>query len=330
MKRDGFISVLTLMILCIISMFCISILYTSQIQTLLAFGSQKGTQAKIFGEDKINRLIYNENYRKKYIYPHLVKVCKNNYIQDKYIVLLDDEGFKESNKNRVEISFKNKNNRKYINIESSGRYNDIRNTTVFVGTIIKNIFESEQAYIQKSKLTENEAGELDDLLNLIKKDIREYNKDLVLDFTKVFTDSRILTINLLNNKEIIMDFNNTKLNTKHILVVLENKFLKDNQVIIGSDLLPNDDLIKLSGILYIEGDLIINQAFSFTGIIIIDDGDIIVNTDIDPHIEGIVIHKDGGQNIAEIIPVYNQEKIYYYGVHLPGFMDPKKEIIKKY
>lgn len=329
MKRTGFVSIIVLLIICLISIFCISITFNNNLQLALAFSSKKGMQLKILGEDKINRLIYDKHYTMKYIFPSLRRECQDGFKPKSYKIVLDDEVFGETNKDIVNISFEDKDNRKYLTIQTVTNYKDISNTTIFNGPVINHIFESGQAYIEDSYLEESDIETLDKLMELIKKDIKDYNVNFSSNLMRIYADSRIISVILSDNNEVIIDYNNIKLHTKNNLLVLENKFSKDTGLVIGSTSKKND-VIDLSGVLYVEGDLVINQPINFKGIMIINGGDIVINTDITSTIMGMIIHRGEIVNMDKLDLIYHKDNIYYYGIHLPGFMNPQLGVIKKY
>lgn len=298
-------------------------------QLFITLANKKNIQLKIHGENKINRLVYDKYYTMKYIYPYLKRECENNFKKDEYQVILDDEVFKEENGDTINIRFMDRNHRKYITLETITTYEEISNIILFRGSIINDIFEKGQAYISESNLHEEETENFNALMNSIKDEIKEYSLDTATDFVKIYADSRMIRLNTLGTGEIVTDYNNMILNTKKNLVVLEKKFSTDTGLIIGCNS-KEEELLNLSGILYVEGNLIINQNFQFNGIIIINKGDIIVNTDISPSIMGMLIHRGEVESIYDLNIVYNRDNVYYYGIHLPGFIYPQLEVIKKY
>jgi len=89
----------------------------------------------------------------------------------------------------------------------------------------------------------------------------------------------------------------------------------------------------LSGILYVEGDLEICSNAKFNGIIVVNGGNIIVNSDVKPSIDGLIILNDYSGDEAllkkSIDIKYNEEIVKKYGIYLKNFIKPKLESIKE-
>lgn len=89
----------------------------------------------------------------------------------------------------------------------------------------------------------------------------------------------------------------------------------------------------LTGILYVEGNLEICSNIKFNGIIIINGGNIIVNSDVKPSIDGLIILNDysGDETLLmkNIDIKYNEETVKKYGIYLNNFIQPKLESIKE-
>jgi hypothetical protein len=110
---------------------------------------------------------------------------------------------------------------------------------------------------------------------------------------------------------------------KDIFFIIKNKINTPVELII-------DNNLDLSGIIFLEGNLVINSKFTFKGIIILKgvDSNIIVNTTERPVLNGIVL-TEGDTSFSDHIELkYDSGFICKYGIYLPGFLEPKLEVIK--
>lgn len=131
----------------------------------------------------------------------------------------------------------------------------------------------------------------------------------------------IANVGLANEK--VTDFT-----YESIIVHLKRDTVEDRILTIGS--IEDEGLIKMNGVLYIEGDLIIDQDFEFVGLIIINEGNVIINAENSLTINGMLIYKGDTLDINSISLVYDQKNIYKNASFLPGFLDIYINAIKKY
>jgi len=330
MKRTGFISIIILQIMSIILIFGISITYNNISMLSISSSETKTLQLNTLSESILNRLIYNPYYIKKYIYPYLKKECKDNFKKDMYKVKLNEDLFKDIKGQYINIKFDDINNRKYLNIKTEILYQNVSSNISCSGPIINDLFELGNPYINYSQLEAEEIESFDFLLDSIKNEMKDYRKDLSSKFASIFLKDDSLTITRSNNNELITNFNDKKLNTKHNFLFIEKDKNKNLELIIGEEDHINDKKINLSGIIFIEGNFVVNQDLDFKGILIVQDGEFIINKDVDLNVEGIIIHKGYINKFPQLNLSYNKDYIYYYGIELPGFMNLYPELIKKY
>lgn len=329
MKENGFISIIILQIISIISILLISLLYNETSILSISNSINKNIQSDIISESNLNRLLYNKDYRKKYIYPYLKEECKDGFKKDEYSIKLEEDEFEYIRGNNIYIRFKDKEDRKYMDIQTEIIYQEVSKTIVSTGPVINNIFELGNPYINYNDLESDEITNFNLLMNGIEDEMEEYMKDFPERFDSMFIEDKSLKLSFFDSDKIIVNSYNQILNTKH-LVLFNKKKVKDTVQLIIGDELDKDKKINISGILFIEGDLIINKDFNFNGILIIKNGNLIINNYTNFNLEGILIHKGNIEEFGKFNPYYNKRDIYYYGIELPGFMIPQPEIIKKY
>lgn len=90
----------------------------------------------------------------------------------------------------------------------------------------------------------------------------------------------------------------------------------------------------IQGIIYVEGDIILYDNVVICGIIVVENGSIIVEGEGRPTIDGLVIlskYDDDLELLNELVDVnYNKEYIHRYGPLLPNYFEPELEVLKIY
>ena len=121
-----------------------------------------------------------------------------------------------------------------------------------------------------------------------------------------------------------------RFSSKEVIIIIKSSGEQISNFSIG-EITNLDEKIDISGIIYVEGNIIISSNFNFNGIIIVNNGEIIVESNKKPRIRGMVI-MDNLLNYnlftEKVDIVYDRYSIYKYGTYLPGFIDLKINVIK--
>lgn len=329
MKKNGFISIIVLQLVTIISMFVLALIYNNINTLSLANSLNNKIQANIISESNINRLLHKDKYIMKYIYPYVQIECRDGFKKDLYEVKLEEDEFKYIKRDRIYVSFEDREDRKYVNIQAEIIYEGISKTIVSTNSAINKIFELGSPYINSNNLEDIEGKKFNFFLNEVQDKIGSYIKDLPEKFTSILVEDKLLEINYYNSKEVSINLENQILNNRH-LILFNSKNDRDRVNLVIGDHLEKDKEITLSGVLFVEGDLIINQDLNFNGIIVIKDGDLLVEEDVSFNQEGIIIHKGDIEDLGKLNLTYKKDYINFYGIELPGFFLLQPEVIKRY
>ena len=90
-----------------------------------------------------------------------------------------------------------------------------------------------------------------------------------------------------------------------------------------------DQRVFIRGNIYCEGDLKISSPFELEGNLILNNGNLIINTDSKPIIKGKVFERTcDGLDVDSIHLDSEKRYIYRYGSYLPGFLDMNINVIK--
>ncbi|MCF6460079.1 hypothetical protein [Clostridium sp. Cult3] len=337
--NKGFISILALLVMATILVSSLFLSYSSNLEYMILNSSKNNTQAFYLAEGKILMVLNKDKYYKDMLLPRLEEYLKKGRIADpdKKIIILDDEDMIEGdNYNRINLSFSKEDNRRLIELQTQAIYNNIKRKAIAKLTIINEIFEMGlpvvSTSILKNEKTEIYMGYMDYLQQEIQ--IPPLNSDMMgieaMDYDRINIIKRIdnqTNVELYRNS-IEMPIKGYTLNREKVFLLAQNT---GNGITIVSILseVPSD-LIVLKGIMYVEGDLKVYNDMEFNGILIVNGGKIFVEPNIKAKFNGIVL----GENAEELLDYedvevnYSIHEIKNNGIYLPGFIDPKVEVIK--
>lgn len=339
-KDKGFITILSLLVMGIILISSMFLNYSSNIEYMIVNSSKNNTQALYLVEGKILTVINNPKYFDNIILPGVKEFFKYGRIKDdnKRHIILDDEDLIEGdNYKKVNLSFYREENRIILELQTNSTYNNIKRNGVAKLTVVNEIFERGIPIIFPSGLEEKDklykeymeylqreiyippleenmmAVEIDDyeIINILKKiDGRTY-------------------IELYRN-DIKYPIKKYCLDRDKIFLLVKNDTQKNINVNILSD--KPGEVVKLNGIIYIEGDFRIYTNVEFSGIAIINDGNINVESDSKLKMKGILLVDDGEKLLDDekIDIEYDFDDIKNTGIYLPGFIDIKIKSINIY
>lgn len=329
MKKKGFITIFVLFIMIISIMIVLYIIHLVHHQTLIEEAYQDKIQAELLAESKMLRLFYDEDYFHNLLVPKIHYYFKNQSAGNALTFeLIFDANMDEGDLNKVVNGrFFNMNDRKYVGLEAKTNYKGFTSNVIANGTIVNNLFEMNKNPLVSFDLDLDTCNKLELLYknlydNIHINDLPDGIKGIhtydhkILKLRKV--DSKVKeVIKIRNEVESIETFN------KDIFLFIKNKINTPVELII-------DNNIDLSGIIFLEGNLVINSKFTFKGIIILKgvDSNIIVNTTEKPVLHGIVF-TEGDTSFSDYVDLrYDSGFICKYGMYLPGFLEPKLEVVK--
>ena len=354
MKKDGFISVLALLIIVVVFANCIYIFHLVSLQSHIARNSQKNIQSRIIADHKVNLLLFDNNNLEHILKPELYRILRNTYppyknrdenndgVPDGNIISIP--GNTELGSNILSVKVRLQGSQRILNMSPipmnydetttmilniETEYEGIHNFVEIKARIINKIFEIEEPYISELRMMEHDLmDEFNHLMDFMEAEIFDHDPKGTSAVVKLNLEGDGL-INEQYIVEVLEDMNkNHTHRSKHMLLN-----------IIASDHRPNIEIrhsrdrnerVFLRGNIYCEGDLIISSPFELEGNLILNNGNILLNTDAKPIIKGKVFYRgDGAFNPCDINLDSEKRHIYLYGSYLPGFIDIKIDVIKK-
>ncbi len=336
--KNGFISIVSLIVMSIVLTMSLYLVNISKMEHLIINAGNNKSRSYYQAENKIYLSLYDDKYYINQLYLKLIYIFRNNRfgIESNRVILDDDDLELEDNIKDVWFKFIDEDKRIKMNLTTSSIVNGIKSKLTSSGTVVSDLFEIDKAILSLNSIEDKYRSEF-------KKIIKVINEDINID--KCYKDSEMFGIELRDYNKYILSksySNNYEITSTKNIDKYHIKGFNQSEVFIIARQSGNvefyigdpekmDGNIKLSGIIYIEGDLIISSDFDFNGIIIVKDGQIINESMKKCKIEGLLI-MENIINYDEFVQkndiIRSRHLIYKYGTYLPGFLDPKIDIIK--
>lgn len=340
-KNKGFVSIIVLTVMYVLIVMGLYLDYKARLEYLILNSTSNNIQSYYLSEGKVIMSIHEEKYYSNQLYPILIDVFRNNRFstKKKYIKIENEDLYLDDNLNIVNISFTDKNNRKQLILNSESNYKGLISKVVASGTLVNELFEIQYPVLDANTLSNKYEEDFRVLLDKISDEIsvKDYTEANNI-YAREFLNFDYIYLNTESaNKYKITAYKNSldspdieSFHNQDIFLICRNN--NDNRIslFLGDPENQIED-IRLFGIIFVEGDLILSSNFEFNGIIIVKDGEIIINSPNRPKIYGLVI-LDNVHNCNEFVNnadiIYNNRNIYIYGTYLPGFLESKINLIK--
>lgn len=339
MDRKGFISVIALLVMVLIFMDIVFLLYMGNLQLSLSKFSTMNIKSNYMAEDMINRILYDKVKFNKYFRESIFResrgyassVCDSKTV--KKIVKEENFDFCE---------FKIDKSSKKMNLNLISNCKDIKCLSKVYIDLVNDIFKIETPIVDINILAEAKREEFEVYLNSL-EGIFDYEPRLDMEISgtnifkyNIYNKAKIL-INDSNNKNILYDLENDapkkllEFTNHRLLLNIKNGYENNN---LDSKLILGDKgdckTMNFKGVLYVEGDLIINQNIDFEGVIVINNGNLYMEDGIKLKTKGMILYRGENRIDLDFIDyIYDKDTIYKYASYLPSYISPQIELIKK-
>ena len=341
------------------------ILYMGNLQFSLSKFSTNNIKANYAAEDILNRIIYDKNNFNQY-FKEIIFIESRGYVteySDKIIKAKKDIVKKE----KIDFcNFTIDKVNKTMNLNLIANCNDTKTSIEAEIDLVNHVFKRATSIIDINKLEDFERAEFEEYFNLLegfcedREGMFQYEPRLDIELV----GNRVFKYNIYNIAEIFKEYSENHITDQMVLCDQENNSSKDlltfknerllinvknkdenkkenmnlnAQLILGKkeeeiswDSNKNDNNLFLQGVLYVEGDLIINQDVDFQGIIIVNKGNIFIEEGIKLKIIGMILYRGEEElNLDSIEYRYDEQIVYKYASYLPEYVKPKIKLIKK-
>lgn len=319
----------------------VSVIILSHINFLTTKAFIDGKKDYYQAEGKLLLCMYKDEYFNNEIIPrieHFIKYGNLRNYHDGNIIELDNEDLSEGDSvNKVNIDLFYENNDLKTKLIISIKENIMTQNIISIFNMINLFYRMELPILSRETVPTEKLLKFEKFCNELTNNIKvdEDIKDITPiegdDFEKVSLkqDTKL-------EGYIAYIFKNGESEPcKEIPIVNNNLFL----ILKGKgnykpklEIYNNKGLSPVKGIIYVEGDIILYDNVEFYGIIVIENGTIIIKGEDKPVINGLVVLNDYNGN-AELVDSlikanYNKEYIYRNGPLLPNFFEPELELMK--
>lgn len=352
-KNKGFIGIYTLIIMAVSLLFSLFLLNMAKMEYLVTKISENYAQSYYEAESKVH-LILNH---KKYYDPLLEEI--KHYLKNKDTIKgyscdinIDEDDLLPGGKaEKIKIYFKKDKSREFLEFASKGSYNGTSSAIRSKVSLVNKFYElgdpivEEDTILNKIKesaISKNSIEDYREYLELIQENIEISNEssDIMeidlgeypgydeIRMSKGLDGKICFKFFRNNNLELVKEYN--LINDRPIFLIARNK----NQSPINLYIESEDDREEflLKGTFYIEGNLNICSNIEMQGILIINNGSFYIESSKIFKLEGLVLlnnyHGEAIEVKDNVQIIYNDEIILKNGEKIPGFIDPKIQVIK--
>ncbi len=336
--RDGYVSIIAITVMSISMIIILEIGILVKMQIMILNSGINKIQSYYCAEDKVLMSIYDKKYYTDQIHPIILDVFRtHNFATKPKDIIIDQFDLdKYDTYNSVKLNFQDKDNRKQMILKTQSDYKNVNTSIQASINLVNRLFEIEEAILDINTVEDEYKNELETLLINIEENISSKNIDKAeFLYTSELCDFSNVSLNKLDNEMYnliclrdTMEYPyNEVFSKKEVFIVIKKPKNKETNLYINCD----NKLVELSGIMYIEGDLTISGKFIFNGIIIIKDGEIKIESEVNPEINGMIIlsNTNISQGLSEGLDLqYNKFLVYKYGTFIPGFLDININLIR--
>ncbi len=337
--RNGFISIIALIVMSVSMIMIAYLQYITYLESLIVIATEQGIQSSYNAESKILLSMHDEVYLNSQLIPNIYDVFrKGNFTTNSKFIKIDKSDLNGDDiYSTVKMAFSDRLNRKKMILETECRINGKKTRANSEVSLVNKLFEIEKSVLNLNDIEDEYYFDLARLIDKIESDIsldgsNSYNiygfetnsyEDIVLD---TYRYNRSIKCSRSNMDNPYREFVN-----KSEVFILAKKYGEKplNFNISSSNKLGEN---KLSGIIYVEGDINILAECYFNGIMVINGGKLNIIGEADISISGMLIYinSDSPYDAEKFNVVYNRDILYKYGTYIPGFIDMDIELIKIY
>lgn len=333
-RNGGFISIIALIVLSVCISMAMYILYIVGLENFILISSKKDIQSFYNSESKIFTCIYDEKYFKNQLMPNLVEEFRAREFTNKKKIKIDksdlEDGDKEAN---VTMEFKDIDGRRYMTLQASSLVNGLMTKLSSRATVVNYLFELKRPILHRNSMEDKYIEQFQSLEDKIREDISTENiikHNGLYDFESKDYTSISLSAEKISCKRDSMTGSYIEPINREEIVIIGRKCHGEN-IQLNIVEAENSKKKNLSGLIYIDGNINICTDLDFSGIIVVNEGEVVIESGSSLNVSGMIIYLNNDREIEEqdnLYVIYNGPVVYKYGPYLPGFLDIKIDLIK--
>lgn len=335
-EKNGFISIIVLLVMSIIVIYAFYLLSTLEIDYLMVDATLNSIQAYYASESKVYLLLNKDDYYNDQLLPIIKRYIKYGWIGSGYDTkfIIDKEDLIDGdNKNIIKFDFPVGNDRRILELTVDSNIKNINKRLIAELYIINEIFEMGLPIITYNTLNQDKRDEFINYIEYLEKEIDISELDdgvegiLIEDYDKIniSRNENSLQIEYYRN-DLVDPIYEEMILRDEIFLLVKNR--RHNNVNVNIE--NSYDKVYTEGIMYVEGDFNIYEDFDFKGIIIVK-GRLVIYPEADVNINGIILTGTDIKILGDqdqLVVNYDFSEIKKYGIYLPRFIDIKVNKIK--
>ncbi|NLJ78035.1 MAG: hypothetical protein GX329_01600 [Tissierellia bacterium] len=334
----GFVVINSLLVMSIILIFSSFLFYMANMEYLILGSSQDSVQVYYLAESKIYTVL-NMEYYHDLLSLRIEEFLKTGIFDTRPIDIRTQDLLMEDGNRKVDLAFDIEDDRRILKLTTFSEYNGIRHNLMSKLYILNDFYELGIPMVSEYNVPGDRLKDYNDYMDALQEQIRvpfdarytigidgsDYDRiNIVVEangdaYAEYFRDD----IEIPKKREYI----GAKNENDRIFLVAKPDNLRSKTICIVAD--EGVDRAVLKGTLYIEGDIWILGNVDIEGILIIDNGSIIVDPSMEFHCNGLMLTRNFSFEGDNIAINYDAKKIKRCGVHIPGFIDLRMKLIKR-
>lgn len=334
-SRKGYVQVYALIIMTILMVTTNYLVRNIMLESHISINTKNNIQSYYLAEGKIYMTIYDKYYHEQF-YPFLVEVLRGSRKTSMDIIMdsLDFDEHESPTKLKLSLMKNKKSNRMEFELKSDADYKGIKTSITASGTVINEMFELGIPILNPFSM-ENYRNDFNELLKGIFEETKlDINNLPSNTYGGQFTNfEKYYLENIDNMKSYLYAYRETMqepyvelIDKENIVLIIKKYGENDLELSIGNENMI-DKPLELRGLIFAEGNIIIYNKLNFNGILILKDGNLIIKSNLKPSIKGLIISMND-INEDDIEVTYNSDNIYKFGTYIPGFIEPKIQLLK--
>lgn len=333
--RKGFVYIIGLLVFSIIIISCSYMLSLIILQTSVVESYSIKTQSYYNSLGKIYKTLSEEKYYDNQLLPVIISEFRRGQFPEWVNVTFDPSDLVKGDYfDIVNVSFYVADNKKHLKLSCESILSGVQTSAISYGPLVDKFFELGIPILSPTTLKSEDLNDYNKLFYNIEENISIENSNLPSTMVGIYSsDYDNIKINKGKNNYEAFYYREDQLlktqiiNKNEVFILIKNNLNKPINLTLGD--VESGDNLSISGVIYIEGDVVINSNLIFNGIIILNKGNIFLDSQINVKINGVILIDDEDSLPDNLEVIYNRSNIYLYGTYIPGFLNPRIEIVKR-
>ncbi|MDR7856132.1 hypothetical protein [Tissierella sp.] len=337
-NRKGYISVIALIIMSVLMIMSLYLGYIIKLEHFILESTTDNIQAYYYSEGKILMSLLEGKYYDNQLCPMLEEHFRSlpfpTFTKD---IVIDEEDLEQGDDmKKVKVVITEKDGKKVLKLISDSNMKGLKAKVTSTVSLFNELVDNGKSPLLPNLVLDFQKKDFNLLLNKIIKDIDIHNCNRPSNIYGM-ESSMYSRIDLYKKgSKFVIAASRDNMQEPYIeefagkaMFLVAKKYDETPVNFFVGD--SSNLEVDISGVLFVEGNLIITSKFKFNGIIVVVNGGIIIDTLERPSIKGLLISDEllDHNYLSEKADIaYDRFSIYKYGTLVPGFLEPKINLMK--